>query len=83
MFFLHQGYEIFALDEIIKNTSEEDIFVSRKSDEKNNTHRHYVDIYIKSLNKCIDVKSLWTYNKKNKGYTYEIWIYDKCGNTIL
>jgi hypothetical protein len=66
----YQGYENFALDEIIKNTSEEDIFVSRKSvpiiyynDEKNDTHRHYVDIYIKSLNKCIEVKSLWTYNK--------------------
>jgi len=98
---IYQGYENFALDEIIKNTSEDDIFVSRKSvpiiyynDEKNINHRHYVDIYIKSQNKCIEVKSLWTYNKnktkvlqkqdagKKLGYSYEIWIYDKYGNKI-
>ena len=48
-------------------------------------------IYIKSLNRCIEVKSEWTLNLQEKfmsykqnaaktiGYEYEIWIYDHKG----
>lgn len=54
-----------------------------------------LDIYIKSQNRCIEVKSVWTNQEKNnvlekqKGalsneneYKYEIWIYDNKGNKI-
>jgi len=52
-------------------------------------HRHYVDIFIPTENRCIEVKSTWTaklnehniYLKqqaaKQLGYNYEIWIYDE------
>ena len=78
---------------------EEDILTSRKdvpdiwyTDQINKKHKHYVDIFIKSLNKCIEVKSNWTFNKnkeivflkqnaaKELGYSYEIWVYDEKGN---
>lgn len=92
-----QGYEPFALDKLVKeeNISEEDIITGCKSvptiwyqDEKNKKHRHYVDIYIPSQNRCIEVKSTWTAEKskhniflkqesaKQLGYNYEIWIYN-------
>jgi len=52
-------------------------------------HRHYVDIFIPSQNKCIEVKSTWTAEKKKDniylkqqaakelGYKYEIWVYNR------
>ena len=52
------------------------------------------DIYIKSENKIIEVKSTWTYKSKTDnikekeestkalGYNYEIWIYNKQGKKI-
>ena len=64
------------------------------NDEIGKKHRHYVDIYIKSQNKCIEVKSSWTLIKqkniiflkqtaaKELGYIYEIWVYDSKGNKI-
>ena len=52
-------------------------------------HRHYVDIFIPTQNRCIEVKSTWT-AKQNEhniylkqkaakllGYNYEIWIYNQ------
>ena len=57
-------------------------------------HKHYVDIFIKSQNRCIEVKSKWTAEKnkhtvflkqnaaKEAGYLYEIWVYDSKGNKI-
>jgi hypothetical protein len=51
-----------------------------------------VDIFIPSQNRCIEVKSEWTYNQqinsvllkenaaKELGYNYEMWIYDNKGN---
>jgi len=96
-----QGYESFALDEIIKTVEEKDIITNRKHvpeiwyiDEYNKSHRHFVDIFIPSQNKCIEVKSTWTAHKKQDnifkkqeaakqlGYDYEIWIYDSKGNKI-
>jgi hypothetical protein len=96
-----QGYENFALDELIinNNINELDIITGVKNvpelwyfDEKNIKHRHYVDIFIPNENKCIEVKSTWTLQKKKDnvflkqcaakelGYKYEIWVYDKKGN---
>jgi hypothetical protein len=97
-----QGYEPFALDKLIKvdNINENDIVTRRKfvpeiwyyNDEKK--HRHYVDIFLPLINKCIEVKSTWTFQKeteciflkqmaaKKLGYDYEIWVYDKKGNIV-
>jgi hypothetical protein len=100
---LCQGYEPFALDNLIKdnNINENDIITTRKlvpeiwyNDENNKKHRHYVDIFIPSQNKCIEVKSTWTAGKKKDcvflkqnaakelGYNYEIWVYDGKGNIV-
>ena len=98
-----QGYENFALDELIisEEIDESDIITGVKNvpeiwynDANGKKHRHYVDIFIPSQNKCVEVKSMWTYNKqissvmlkkiaaKELGYNYEIWIYDNKGSRI-
>ena len=95
------GYENFALKELLESgIFEEDIITEADRvpeiwyiDDENKKHRHYVDIYIKSLNRCIEVKSEWTLlqekfmsYKQNAakaiGYEYEIWIYDNRGVKI-
>ena len=93
------GYENLALKELLDNgIFEEDIITEADLvpeiwyiDGENKKHRHYVDIYIKSLNRCIEVKSEWTLKLQEKfmsykqntaktiGYEYEIWIYDHKG----
>jgi hypothetical protein len=94
---LCQGYEPLALNKLVKedNILEEDIVTGCKNvpqiwydDENGKKHRHYVDIYIPSQNRCIEVKSTWTAEKKKDniylkqnaakelGYKYEIWIYN-------
>ena len=97
-----QGYEPFALKELIElNITENDIVTGSKNvpiiwynDKNGKKRRHYVDIFIPSINKCIEVKSLWTLNKENSnifekqneakklGYNYEIWVYDVKGDKI-
>lgn len=97
-----QGYENFALDELLfeEKISEDDIVTERinvpeiwYNDKNNKRHRHYVDIYIKSQNRCIEVKSTWTnqpkiciFEKKeaaeNLGYKYDLRIYDKNRNKV-
>jgi len=98
-----QGYEHFALDELLQkeNMNENDIITGCKNvptiwynDESGKKHRHFVDIFIPSQNKCIEVKSTWTLKKqkeivllkkmaaKELGYLYEIWVYDKIGNKV-
>jgi hypothetical protein len=94
-----QGYENYALDELIKdNINEHDIKTGSKNvpeiwyiDNNGKKHRHFVDIYLPTINKCIEVKSTWTFKKqkdivflkqtkaKEIGYLYEIWVYDKKG----
>jgi hypothetical protein len=63
----YQGYEHFALDELLKTVSEEHILNSKidvpniwYNDLIGNKHKHYVDIFIPSQNLCIEVKSEWT-----------------------
>jgi hypothetical protein len=96
-----QGYEHFALNELLKYIDENDIITGCKNvpiiwynDESGKKHRHFVDIFIPSQNKCIEVKSTWTFKKqkeivllkktaaKELGYLYEIWIYNKIGNKV-
>jgi hypothetical protein len=57
-------------------------------------HKHFVDIFIPKHNKCIEVKSTWTAEKKKDniflkqnagkklGYDYEIWVYDGKGKKV-
>ena len=92
-----QGYENFALDELIINEKidESDIITGAKNvptiwyyHENGKKHRHYVDIFIPSQNRCVEVKSTWTAEKnkhniflkqkaaKELGYKYEIWVYN-------
>ena len=91
-----QGYEAFALKELLEEGIKEDDIVTGSTnvpviwylDGENKKRRHYVDIYIKSQNKCIEVKSEWTLKlqenfmsykqdkAKNDGYEYEIWVYN-------
>jgi hypothetical protein len=99
----YQGFENYALDNLIINEkiNESDIITGCKNvptvwynDETNKKHRHYVDIFIPSQNKCIEVKSTWTAEKKKDciflkqnaakelGYNYEIWVYDGKGNIV-
>jgi len=99
----YQGYENFAFDELIniEKNEEDDLIISRKEvpelwymDKLGKKRRHYVDMFIKSQNRCIEVKSNWTNQDKNNvfekqkaaielGYTYEIWIYDAKGNKLF
>jgi hypothetical protein len=90
----YQGYENLALDELIKVYDENDIIAGRLHiptiiyhihDVK---HIYFPDIFIKSENKIIEVKSEWTIKLKRgnieekalatikAGYKYEIWIYN-------
>lgn len=63
-----QGYEYYALDELINNNvCEEDIVTGCKNvpeiwyfDKNDKKRRHFVDIYIPKENLCIEVKSTWT-----------------------
>jgi hypothetical protein len=98
----YQGYENYAFDELlfVEKIKEDDLVTNRKGvpviwyyDKNNKQRRHYVDIYIKSQNRCIEVKSTWTNQEKNNvfekqkaahnlGLLYDIWIYDSNGNKI-
>lgn len=101
-----QGYEHFALNDLLKEYTEDDIKVGREDrlskelpsisytfDEHNK--KYYPDIYIKSINKLIEVKSDFTFKlhkdqniaKQNEcikqGYDYEFYIYNKKGERIF
>ena len=98
----YQGYENFAFDELIniEEIEEDDLFTNRKEvpeiwylDKLGKKRRHYVDMFIKSQNRCIEVKSNWTNQDKNNvsekqkaaieiGYKYDIWVYDNKGNKL-
>ena len=98
----YQGYENFALDKLlnIEHILEDDIITNRKDvpeiwydDKPGKKRRHFVDFFIKSQNRCIEVKSTWTNQSKNNvlekqqaainlGYKYDIWIFDEKGNRL-
>jgi len=94
-----QGYENVALDELIKVYKEDDIITDKRNMPKityyfeDKQRRYYPDIYIKSINKIVEIKSDWTYNKdleKNKlkeittkelNFNFEFWIYKPISRT--
>jgi len=91
---VYQGYENIALDELIQIHNEDNIENDRryipnvKYKLNNKQHYYYPDIYIKSENLIVEVKSTWTYKKdlikninkalatRKAGYNFEFWIYD-------
>jgi hypothetical protein len=97
-----QGYEHYAIDELLNNNIDENNIITGCSnvpeiwyfDKNNKKRRHFVDIFIPSLNKCIEVKSTWTMKTqkdivflkqeagKKLGYDYEIWVYGKDGKKV-
>lgn len=71
-----QGFENFALDILLKKYDESDLLFGPKEIHKElgiiryivngNVHKYFPDIFIKSLNKIIEVKSTWTFDRKGK-----------------
>lgn len=99
-----QGYKDIALDELINNEliNENDIIVGYKNvptiwyqTEDGIKHRHYVDIFIPTQNRCIEVKGEWFYKRdkiklylkkqaaEKLGYKYELWVYDRKKERIM
>jgi hypothetical protein len=102
-----QGYEGFAIIDLLNSGySEDDIIVSNKDIEKytglifyndpeNKKRKYYPDIYIRTENKIIEVKSKYTYetnislNKLKKqtcfdlDIHFEFWIYNKNGEKTI
>jgi len=94
-----QGYEPFALKELENQGYTENDLVTGSSNvptilytkEDGKERYHYPDIFIPSENRCIEVKSTWTLEKKQdsvykkqeyalaQGFEYEIWVYDGKG----
>lgn len=66
----YQGYENFALDDLLKIYNEDDIVNGIQNvpelwyETSGKKHRHYVDFYIPKENKCIEVKSTFTLKSK-------------------
>ena len=91
----YQGYENLAILELLKVYNEKDIHIGRgevpiikyKSEEKERVY--FPDIYVKSINTIIEVKSEWTVklqsariddrakSVKEAGFNYEVWIYSE------
>lgn len=68
-----QGYENYALDELLKLHNEDEIITGSKNvpeiwylDTFDKKRRHFVDIFIPKQNKCIEVKSTWTLKKQKE-----------------
>ena len=67
-----QGYENFALDELLLTGILEDDIVTKKTevpeawwvDKNGKKHRYFTDKYVKSLKFAIETKSTWTMEKK-------------------
>jgi len=99
-----QGYESWTLDLLLKTFDEDDIVINNikmsriigKIDYslKNKKHIYYPDIYIKSINKIIEVKSEYTYDNQrsknlakrqsclDKGFDFEFYIFNPKGNLL-
>jgi len=98
-----QGFENFCLDDLLnkENIDENDIVNERTKvpeiwyeSEAGELKRHYVDFYIPSQNRCIEIKSTWTLDKNKErvlikqqaakalGIKYEIRIYGSDGSII-
>ena len=98
-----QGYEPYALDDLLQkeNILEENIVVGTENvpeiwylDSNSKKHRYYVDVFIPSQNRMIEVKSTYTIKLNNDtillkqqackdaGYSCEIWVYNSKGEKV-
>jgi hypothetical protein len=101
-----QGYEAFAINELLDlGYAEDDIIILNSdiesytdkiwyTDSANKRRKYYPDIYIKSENKIIEVKSEYTYNvgysinirkktaTESLGINFEFWIYNETGDKL-
>jgi hypothetical protein len=97
------GYENIMLDLLLENNiNEKDILtgyncpIIKWIDKNGKKHKHIPDIFIKSLNKIIEVKSEWTSRKEclnniilkkkfaeEQGFIYVVNVIDKKTKTIL
>jgi hypothetical protein len=89
-----QGYEPLALDILLETITEEELLTGYKNvpiiwyEMNGNKHRYFTDIFIPSQNKCIEVKSDFTFYKEMEqnllkqeatkllGFECEIWIFN-------
>jgi len=73
----YQGYENFALDDLLKSYNETEIINGSQNvpelwyETNGKKHRHYVDFYIPKDNKCIEVKSTFTLKSKKDNVFYK------------
>lgn len=96
-----QGYEPFTLKELLETFDEEKIITNIKlmpeiwyTDNNNKKRRYFPDFFIPSVNKIIEVKSVWTMNlhleinilKRQRclemGFDFEFRIYDGKMNLV-
>ena len=96
-----QGYENFALDILFKTHLESDIVTKRIempkifwTDELGKSHRYYPDIFIKSKNKFMEVKSPWIWNLhknlnlqkikavKSQGFQIDVLLFNAKGELL-
>ncbi len=98
-----QGYENYLLDALLEQGVAEDDIITRRSkvpeiwyaDSAGKRRRYFVDCFIPSQNKCIEVKSTWTMRRvvennillkqqatKDAGYECEIWVYNPKGELV-
>lgn len=91
-----QGYEDLALKILLEDHDEADLLIDRTAMpmfdyfHENRVKKYLPDIYVKSENKIIEVKSDRTFNfqrvqnilkalaVRNAGYDFEFWIFNKC-----
>jgi uncharacterized C2H2 Zn-finger protein len=93
-----QGYEPLALDILLKEWKEGDIIISLEEQSKylgkiwyelnGEKHRYFPDIFIKPINKLIEVKSEYTYSQDktmngakrqaclDQGFKFEFWVFN-------
>jgi hypothetical protein len=84
-----------------EQVAEEDIVVKRSEvpeiwyeDNSGKRHRYFVDCYIPSKRRCVEVKSTWTAEKnmhniflkqkavQDAGYQSDLWIYNANGERV-
>ena len=88
-----QGWESYAIDYLLSEFPEDDLFFGKEVPRikyifRNKEHTYFPDVYIKSIDTIVEVKSTYTYNldlEKNyykfnstlKTHNLKIMIYDK------
>jgi hypothetical protein len=97
-----QGYEHYAIRDLLNHGVNENDIITDRNDmpilwyfTDGKRHRYYPDIYIKTLNKIIEVKSDYTYQvdltinmlkhkcSNDAGFIHEFYVYKRSGTRVL